>query len=485
MNPAPVPAQPCRLLVIDDNRAIHDDIRKIFAVRGDVGKLEALEAELFGTPRTAPPRPVFAIDSAYQGRDGLTLVQQALTEGQPYQVAFIDVRMPPGWDGIETLECLWQVDPALQAVICTAYADYSWTEIITRLGRSDQFLILKKPFDPIEISQLAVALSRKWILHRQVQQQLDALDHLVQQRTSELQTTNEQLGQEIAQREKVELELRLAQKLEAVGQLAAGIAHEINTPIQYIGDSVHFLQSAFDDLIGLLAVYQALWPQFRQNPQGADWQAQIQDAEDAADLDYVREQAPRAFERTLEGVERVTGIVRAMKEFAHPDQREQSSANLNKALLNTLTVARNEYKYVADIEIDLDELPPVSCYLSDLNQVFLNLVVNAAHAIGDVVDDSRPKGRITIRSRAMGDTVEIAIADTGSGIPEAIRDRIFDPFFTTKPVGKGTGQGLAIARSIVVDKHRGSLTFETVAGQGTTFYIRLPVDGQATAGDRP
>lgn len=485
MNPLSLPIPPCRLLVIDDNRAIHDDIRKIFAVRSDAGKLEALEAELFGTPNVASSRPVFIIDSAYQGQDGLALAQQALTEDQPYQVAFIDVRMPPGWDGIETLEHLWQTDPDLQAVICTAYADYSWTEIIARLGRSDQFLILKKPFDPIEMSQLAAALSRKWILHRQVQQQLDALDHLVQQRTGELQAANEQLRQEIVQREKIELELRLSQKLEAVGQLAAGIAHEINTPIQYIGDSVHFLRSAFDDLTGLITVYQALWPQFRQNPQSADWQAKVQDAEEAADLDYLREQAPRAFERTLEGVERVAGIVRAMREFAHPDQREQSSADLNKALLNTLTVARNEYKYVADLETDLGDLPPVLCYASDLNQVFLNLVVNAAHAIGDVVGNSADKGRITVRTRDLGETVEITIADTGNGIPEAIRERIFDPFFTTKPVGKGTGQGLAIARSIVVDKHRGSLTFETVAGQGTTFYIRLPVSGRVVGGDPP
>ena len=207
--------------------------------------------------------------------------------------------------------------------------------------------------------------------------------------------------------------------------------------------------------------------------------------EDAADLDYLREQVPQAFERTLEGVGRVAGIVRAMKEFAHPDQREQSSADLNKALLNTLIVARNEYKYVAELETDLGELPPVLCYLSDLNQVFLNLVVNAAHAIGEVIGGGEQKGRITIRSRNLGERVEIAVADTGGGIAEAIRERIFDPFFTTKPVGQGTGQGLAIARSIVVDKHRGSLTFETEIGRGTTFYIRLPVSGRAAGGDSP
>lgn len=286
---------------------------------------------------------------------------------------------------------------------------------------------------------------------------------------------NARLNAEIAQREHMEVELRLAQKLEAVGQLAAGIAHEINTPIQYIGDSVHFLQTAFDDLQTLLDCYWESSAALAQQPEQAGLVAAIQDAEEIADLEYLRENVPPAFERTLAGIDQVAGIVRAMKEFAHPDQRDKTLANLNKALLNTLIVARNEYKYVAEVETRLSELPLVSCLLSDLNQVFLNLVVNAAHAIGDVVRDSSQLGRITITTRQEGDWVEIAIADTGGGIPDAIRDRVYDPFFTTKPVGKGTGQGLAIARSIVVDKHQGTLHFISAPGQGATFYIRLPV----------
>jgi len=164
-----------------------------------------------------------------------------------------------------------------------------------------------------------------------------------------------------------------------------------------------------------------------------------------------------------------------MKEFAHPDQREKSLGNLNKAILTTLVVARNEYKYIAEVETVLGELPLVLCYLHDLNQVFLNLVVNAAHAIAEVTGDGVKRGKITITTRRDGDWVEIAIADTGGGIPAAIHDRVYDPFFTTKAVGKGTGQGLAIARSIVVDKHQGTLYFESAPKQGTTFYIRLPV----------
>lgn len=464
-----------RLLVIDDNRAIHDDFRKILTSRPAATQLDALEAELFGE-RPPPTRSDCTIDSAYQGQEGLERVERALAEGRPYQMAFVDVRMPPGWDGVETIEHLWQVDPTLQVVICTAYSDYQWTDIAARLPYGDQFLILKKPFDPIEVTQIVHALCSKWRVQHKVQAQLDTLDHQVQQRTAELREANEHLRAEIVQREQVEVELRLAQKLEAVGQLAAGIAHEINTPIQYVGDSVHFLKTAFDDVQNLLDRYQEGIAMLVQQPEQAKLIAAIRDAEDLADLDYLRENVPSAFARTLEGIGYVAGIVRAMKEFAHPDQREKNRADLNQALRTTLTVAHNEYRYVADVETHLDELPLVLCYPSDLNQVFLNLVVNAAHAIAEVAGDGAQRGKITLSTRLDGDWVEIAIADTGGGIPEAIRDRVYDPFFTTKPVGKGTGQGLAIARFIVVDKHQGVLKFTSEPGPGTTFYIRLPVD---------
>ena len=199
------------------------------------------------------------------------------------------------------------------------------------------------------------------------------------------------------------------------------------------------------------------------------------EAEEAADLDYLAERMPRAFERTLEGVERVTSIVRAMKEFAHPDRREKSPADLNRALANSLTVARNEYKYVAEAETAFGAIPPVLCHVGELNQVFLNLIVNAAHAIGDVVQGTDRKGTIRVTTAADGDHVVVRVADDGAGIPAELRGRVFDPFFTTKAVGKGSGQGLAIARNIVVAKHGGSIAFETEVGRGTTFIVRLPV----------
>jgi two-component system NtrC family sensor kinase len=176
---------------------------------------------------------------------------------------------------------------------------------------------------------------------------------------------------------------------------------------------------------------------------------------------------------------RVTTIVRSMKEFAHPDQKEMTAVDLNRAVQNTLAISRNEYKLVADLEIDLGELPLVTCYAGEVNQVVLNIIVNAAQAIEDIVKGTDRRGRITVCTRRERADVVISIADSGGGISEAVRDRIFDPFFTTKEVGRGSGQGLAIARSVIVDKHRGQLTFETVPGHGTTFFIRLPIERAA------
>jgi len=276
-----------------------------------------------------------------------------------------------------------------------------------------------------------------------------------------------------------ELAARQAQKLEAVGRLAAGIAHEINTPIQFVGDNTHFLLDAFAGLQRLLGAYAALREAAVAGAVDAALVETIGRAEEELDLPYLREEIPRALAQTLEGVERVATIVRALKEFAHPIRKEHAPADLNHALQSTLTVARNELKYVADVQTDFEPLPPVVCQVGDLNQVFLNLLINAAHAIADKVGDSGARGTITVRTRHCPPRVEIAISDTGSGIPAAIRDRIFDPFFTTKEVGRGTGQGLALARAIVVEQHGGELTFDTVEGAGTTFYVRLPVAGVA------
>jgi PAS domain S-box-containing protein len=286
----------------------------------------------------------------------------------------------------------------------------------------------------------------------------------------------DQLLDEMRERERLGLELRLAQKLESVGRLAAGIAHEINTPIQYVGDSVTFLQSATADLRKLLSSYRT----FLERHPALDPAelARLRAAEQEADLPFLEAEIPRAFERTLDGIGRVAGIVRAMKEFAHPDGSEHTPADLNHALETTLVVAHNEYKYCATIEKHFAALPLVTCNVGELNQVFLNLLVNAAHAIGETGQDPA-SGRIVINTAVNADHVTISIADNGCGIPQNHLEKIFDPFFTTKPVGVGTGQGLAIARTIVAERHGGSIDVQSTPGAGTCFVLQLPVAGRA------
>jgi PAS domain S-box-containing protein len=287
--------------------------------------------------------------------------------------------------------------------------------------------------------------------------------------------------EDITEQNRLEVELRHSQKLESVGRLAAGIAHEINTPIQFVGDNVSFLSSAFNDLLALCKFYRGLFEEATSRTLGPQDQARVEEAEESADLAYLRENVPRSIAATLDGARRVAHIVQAMKSFAHPDRGEKSPADLNAALRSTLTVVTNELKYVAEVETDLGPLPPVPCFVSDLNQVFLNLLVNAAHAVGDAVANTSGRGKIRVQTRAEAEAVLVSISDTGTGIPEQIRDHIFDPFFTTKGVGKGTGQGLALARSVVVEKHGGTLTFESEIGKGTTFYLRLPLTVAAAA----
>jgi PAS domain S-box-containing protein len=268
-------------------------------------------------------------------------------------------------------------------------------------------------------------------------------------------------------------DLEQARKLEAVGRLAAGIAHEINTPTQFVSDSVQFIKGAFEDGLRLLGAYREELTPLRSSDPERD--RRLREQEEAVDMEFLMEEGPKAFARTEDGLQRISTIVRAMKEFSHPATKDKAPADINRAIQTTLTIARNEYKYVADVQTDLGELPPVPCLLGELNQVFLNLVVNAAHAIGDRVKGTDQRGLITVRTRRENGFAHISISDTGCGIPEEIRPRIFEPFFTTKEVGKGTGQGLTIARSVVVDKHGGRIDFESEVGQGTTFHIRLPL----------
>ena len=285
------------------------------------------------------------------------------------------------------------------------------------------------------------------------------------------------IGSDVTDREILGQQLRQAQKLEAIGQLAAGIAHEINTPTQYVGDNTRFLQESWHSFNELLAIARemrqlaaaGLIPP--QTLQRFDTLAQ------AADFEYLQAEIPRAIEQSLDGIERVAKIVRAMKDFSHPGSEEKRSIDINQAIETTITVARNEWKYVSDVETHFDpNLPLVPCHAGEFNQVILNLLINAAQAIAEAMEDgSRGKGTIVVSTMRDQDWAEISISDTGAGVPEAVRSRVFEPFFTTKPVGKGTGQGLALAHTAIVRRHGGKIWFDSELGKGTTFYIRMPL----------
>ena len=571
-----------RILVIDDYRATQEEIR---------GILEKPHPPATGCEAVGR----FVVDLAGKPQLGVDMVGRALGEGRPYAAALIDGRAQGDWDGVATVPHLWRADPNLGIVVCVDGADTAWQEPVQALGESDCLVVLRRPFDAIEVRQLLCAVCRKWELDSQLRNAVGDLEQAVAKRTAELRHHSDQLldahaysrqlleavssvligvsgdgrvtvwngaaertlgvksddalgrllgdvsidwdraavsgaisrcweqgcavtademeftrpdetrglmsatvnpvkaggeagrsvlivATDVTQQKVLQGQLAQAQKLESIGQLAAGIAHEINTPTQFVSDNTRFVQKAFPKLKDLLVKYGQLLDAVRGGAAPPELIDELDSAIRTAKLSFLLEQMPEAIADALEGLERVSRIVRAMKDFSHPGEDDMCEADLNHAIESTITVARNEWKYVAEMALDLDpELPPVPCVVGDFNQVILNMVVNAAHAIADVVGDgSRGKGTITVSTRGLDQAVEIRISDTGTGIAEAHRSKVFDHFFTTKEVGKGTGQGLAIAHSVVTEKHGGSIALESEVGQGTTFIIRLPIHENVT-----
>ena len=296
---------------------------------------------------------------------------------------------------------------------------------------------------------------------------------------------------------RMEHELAQAHRLEAVGQLAAGIAHEINTPTQFIGDNTRFLKDAFRDIDAVFDEFNRVLRAAKTASLTPETVAQAESLLKDPDLQYLKSEIPKAIDQSLEGLSRVAAIVRAMKEFSHPGSEQKQNVDLAHAVENALTISRNEWKRVAKVITDFDpHLPLAPCLPGELNQVILNLIVNAAQAIaekraGETGEKTAHEETITVRTRQNDRWAEILVEDTGAGIADEIRHRIFDPFFTTKEPGKGSGQGLAIAHNIVTNKHGGTIQFESHVGQGTTFVIRLPLENAAeqteesTAGTSP
>ena len=366
--------------------------------------------------------------------------------------------------GARFADCLGRVDEKAGSAF-----EHVWTELASHTSATDALLD--------QLPKLAAASGAHYRL--EYKPEIDGVREGMMVVISDVTDEVERMRGEQNQRA-LEQELAQAHKLESVGRLAAGVAHEINTPIQYIGDSIHFVRDGVEDLRGLLDTYQELCRAVAQESASTEDVERVTQAEDAADLPYLVEHMPKSLNRALEGVERVAAIVRSMKEFAHPDAAEKMPADLNHALETTLTIAHNTVKNVATVETALGLLPKVHCYLGSLNQVFLNLLANAADAIAESIAGTDRLGHIRIKTVDEGDTVLISISDDGVGIPDAIQERVFEQFFTTKPVGKGTGQGLAVAHRTVT-MHGGSIWFESAAGRGTTFFVRLPIDAERPA----
>ena len=562
-----------RVLIVDDNPAIHDDYRRVLCVSDLISDgFASAKTVLLGDGSSDEPQTLdVELVSAFQGEEALELIRQSVVESVPFKLAFVDIRMPPGIDGIETISRLWEIDPKVQIVICTAFSDYSWEATNKNLKNSDKLLILKKPFDIAVVRQMACSLIAKYELAEQVEKHIAEMARETKYTRAIINSSNEaymeadsegrvidwgtkaealfgwnatevigkplsallkchasstdslpelladlaanNAGQrrelvairrdgrelpveasissldlegvrifnafvhDITSRHKLQTQLGHAQKMEAIGHLAAGISHEINTPTQYVGDNTRFLLDAFNDFSEVLGKYDEL---LKAASAGEATEGIIAATEAAilkADLGYLLEEVPHAINQSLEGVGRIATIVRAMKALSHPGQKEKAETDIHQAIESAVTISRNEWKYVAEVETEFDPLMPlVSCQAGEVNQVFLNLIVNAAHAIGDVVGSSGGElGKIKISTRVDGDWAELRFADSGTGIPEENRAKLYDPFFTTKQVGKGTGQGLAIAHSIIVEGHDGLIDFETEVGKGTTFIIRLPL----------
>ncbi|HZI08390.1 MAG TPA: ATP-binding protein [Archangium sp.] len=417
-----------RVLVIDDTPSIHQDFHRLLSGGEEGASLAELRSTLFGKQ---PPRPRgyrFEVDSAFQGEEGLRRVGAARKEGRPYAVAFVDVRMPPGMDGVETTERLWREDPDLQVVLCSAYTDYSWEQVTQRLGISQRLLILHKPFQSIEVRQMAHALVEKWELLRRERSRL-----------AELEQANARLRQETEERMQLELQLAQAQKLEALGRLAAGLAHEVNNPLSFIISNLHHVQRE----LAMLATTQP-----------ADGMEELQESCHDA----------------LHGCARIQRLVQDMRGFSRAKSVPDEPVDLEGVLEAALSMANPSRVPGLQVERELQPVPPILADEHGLGQVFLNLLINALHAVEK--GPAEPRIRVALGLQEDG-RVRVEVQDNGCGIAPEHMARIFEPFFTTKPPGVGTGLGLFICHGII-SGFGGELSVESQPGQGTTFRVLLP-----------
>lgn len=438
-----------RILIVDDSPAIHADFRKVLCGgQPRPAALRQAEAVLFGdTP--AAPATVFELESANQGQEALEKVQQALAAARPFSMAFVDVRMPPGWDGIETVSRIWQVYPDLQVVICTAYSDYSWEQITNKLGQTNNLVILKKPFDNVEVLQLAHALTRKWELNRRAKLKLEEMSSMVAKRTAQLEAANSELKREGEHRLELERQLRQAQKMEAVGQLAAGVAHDFNNILTIVHGHATMLGLRLGE-----------------------------DGPHAKSLEQIRL-----------SVERAANLVRQLLTFSRKRAMQFRLVELNDVVQSVSGLLHQMLgENITLVTECAPALPSITADRGMIEQILVNLVVNARDAI------SRD-GKVSVQTRAFtvragqavanpearpGHFICLSVSDTGCGMDQRVREHLFEPFFTTKEIGKGTGLGLATVYGIV-QEHKGWIDVQSEVGAGSTFQVFFPAAAQTTS----
>jgi len=454
-------------LLIGDTAAFNDRLRE---APGSCATHRAAASSdddaLFGAD-LAGAMPRFEMNVACGEADGIAQLQSASNAGLPYAVAFIDTCLSATRSGIHIAERLWQVDPRLQVVLCTSNAEASLDDTDTLTSRNgwDRLLILKKPFSGIEARQLACVLSAKWSALERDGRHDDRLEKAVQERTGMLVAANAALRAEIDERKRVESQIVLSQKLASIGQLAAGVAHEINNPIGYVFSNFNTLGGYLDGLFEVLAAYEAV----PGSGAGVDAAVRLREVKERADMAFLRDDVPALMQESKEGIERVRRIVQSLKDFSRVDDAPTwQFASLHEGIDAILSLIGNEIRVQADVVKRYANLPHVECVASEINQVVMNLVVNAAQAMG-----SR-RGTIVVSTGHSDDTVWLEVDDNGSGIAPDVLPRIFDPFFTTKPVGQGCGLGLAQSYGIV-QKHGGRIDVYSELGRGTTFRVSLPL----------
>ncbi len=423
-----VPPSPNRrILVVDDNRTIHQDFRKLLCPPRALDiTLDTMEATLFGPPAKQEQALHFEVDSAYQGEEALQLALTARQQGRPYALAFIDIRMPPGIDGVETTARLWNDDPDLQVVICSAYADYSWEEMMAKLGLSQRLLILRKPFDGIEVRQLAFALTDKWELLRSNRLHLENLSRAVEERTQQLTAATARLVE--------------SQRLQALGRLSAGLAHEINNPLSFILANLNYLRSQLETDVS------------RIGP------SELQELLDAC-------------KESFDGAERIRRIIQNIKLFSRLDDIPPTRVNVQEVLELALGEVRPQLSPSVELVRDFHDVPPIFASANGLQQVFLGLLANAAQAIKE---GAPPAPRLRVATRQLEDgRIAIEIQDNGKGISPEHLHRVFEPFFTSKQQGSTTGLGLSVCHGII-QSLGGEITVDSTLGQGATFRVLLP-----------